>query len=174
MQEITEKILSIRSAITQDIPDFYSVVEQMGQGKAVGYFERLLERQANQDLLLLRGDFDNRIIGYGIYNRVPKYGFYKALGIPEIQDLNVIGSDRRKGYATAMIGFCEDLVRREGHEHIGISVGLHRSYGPAQRLYYKLGYIPDGHGVTYDRKSVGFGELKPVDDDLCLMMVKDL
>ena len=57
---------------------------------------------------------------------------------------------------------------------MGISVALGASYGPAQRLYATLGYMPDGNGVTYDRMAVGFGEMRPVDDDLCLMMVKDL
>jgi hypothetical protein len=57
---------------------------------------------------------------------------------------------------------------------MGIGVGMPTSYGPAQRLYVKLGYIPDGNGINYDRQSIAFGEFRPVDDDLCLMMVKAL
>jgi hypothetical protein len=40
---------------------------------------------------------------------------------------------------------------------IGIGVGLYAGadggYGPAQRLYVKRGYIPDGQGVTYTDQS---------------------
>lgn len=57
---------------------------------------------------------------------------------------------------------------------MGIAFGLHSSYGAAQRLYIKLGYIPDGQGATYDRKQIAYGDFKPVDDDLCLMLMKAL
>lgn len=174
MREVEKEILSIRSAITQDIPVFYTLVQAMKQEKVFGYFERLVERQAKNELLLLRADLDGQMVGYGIYNRVPKYNYYKALGIPEIQDLNILPSERRKGYATGLIHFCEDIARRENQKQIGISVGLHRNFGPAQRLYWKLGYQPDGNGVTYDRQPVGYGEMKSMDDDLCLMLVKGL
>jgi hypothetical protein len=73
-----------------------------------------------------------------------------------------------------MIAHCEDLVRAKGHDQIGIAVGVHSAYGPAQRLYARLGYMPDGLGATYDRTPVEFAAFKPVDDQLCLMLVKDL
>jgi len=57
---------------------------------------------------------------------------------------------------------------------IGISVGLTIDFGPAQRLYCKLGYMPDGNGVTLDREFVDDGQPVTVNDDLCLMMVKEL
>ena len=57
---------------------------------------------------------------------------------------------------------------------MGIGVGLYTSYGAAQRLYCKMGYVPDGNGVTYDRKLLAAGEFRPLDDQLCLMMIKDL
>ena len=37
-----------------------------------------------------------------------------------------------------------------------------------------LGYVPDGSGATYDRLTVAGGEIRPVDDNLCLMMIKAL
>jgi hypothetical protein len=51
-------------------------------------------------------------------------------------------------------------------------VGLSADYGAAQRLYHKLGYEPDGNGVTYDRAPVTPGQKYPLDDDLALMLVK--
>jgi GNAT superfamily N-acetyltransferase len=107
-------------------------------------------------------------------NWQPQYQLYRRLDIPEIQDLNVLPAMRRNGVASAMIGFAEKLARENGRTQIGISFGPYPNYGPAQRLYIRLGYIPDGYGVTYDRVTVRPGESRPVDDSLCLMLVKDL
>lgn len=113
-------------------------------------------------------------LGYTLYNNHPKYGLYARLGIPEIQDLNVHPDHRRHGHATALITRCEDEAKAQGHDMIGLSVGLSASYGPAQIMYHRLGYMPDGNGVTYNRGQVSHGQVLPVDDDLCLMLIKTL
>lgn len=109
----------------------------------------------------------------GFYlNWDPKYALYRRLGLPEIQDLRVLPDFRRRGMATALIAKGEELARTAGRAGIGLSVGLHAGYGNAQRLYARLGYIPDGHGVTYDREAVIPGEARRIDDDLALMLLK--
>lgn len=117
---------------------------------------------------------DGAVAGRAQMNAQPAYSLYRRLGIPEIQDLWVDPDRRRQGLGMALIHHCEDEARIAGHSQIGISVGLHAGFGPAQRLYARLGYVPDGLGVTYDRQAVGAGEIRPVDDHLCLMMIKDL
>ena len=117
---------------------------------------------------------DHKEIGHAILNWVPKYALYKTCDIPEIQDVHINQDHRKKGYATALINFCEDRVRDKGKENIGISVPVVKDFAPAQCLYISLGYKPDGYGVTYDRQTVGFGDIRPVDDNLCLMMIKRL
>lgn len=166
--------IAIRRAENQDIKSLYSMAEQIGKPFENDYFEHCLELQG-------KGKRDNFIIsyndtdaGYGILNWVPKYAPFKKFNIPEIQDLNIIPKMRRKGLATVLIEYCEDLARKKKYDEMGIAFGLHNSYGPAQRLYIKLGYIPDGEGATYDRKQIAFGDFKPVDDDLCLMLTKRL
>ena len=42
-----------------------------------------------------------------------------------------------------------------------IGVGLYNDYGRAQKLYVHLGYVPDGHGVTYAYQSIVPGESYP-------------
>lgn len=143
-------------------------------GKEVGYFEKCLELQEAGKRLLLMAVYDGQDAGYGILNWSPKYGLYKKLNIPEIQDLNVTPDFRRRGIASVFIAHCESLAKQKGYTQMGIAFGLNSFYGAAQRLYIKLGYIPDGEGATYDRKHVAFGDFKPLDDDLCLMLVKDL
>ncbi len=142
--------------------------------KDPGYFERCVEEQdaGRREILIVNDGAGD--IGYGMLNRQPQYALYKRIGIPEIQDLNVIPEARRQGIGTALIHALEDVARGLGYRQVGISVGLHADYGPAQRLYVKLGYVPDGLGVTYDRVTLAAGEIRPVDDNLCLMMVRDL
>jgi GNAT superfamily N-acetyltransferase len=147
---------------------------RQGQAKDVDYFERSFDYQDEGEREVLIAMLDGAPVGYCFLSWQPKYGFFKKLGLPEIQDLNVMPDFRRRGIARALIAHCENLARGRGLEHMGIGVGLDASYGPAQVLYVSLGYIPDGNGLTYDRKQVAAGEFRPVDGNLCLMMVKSL
>jgi GNAT superfamily N-acetyltransferase len=150
------------------------IFEGVGFYKPEGYYKQCIEEQHEGRRLLLGAKLDDYLVGYCMLNWKPKYHFFRKFNIPEIQDLNVIPVARRKGVATALISYCENLARSKGHEQMGIGVGLLSDYGPAQRLYARLGYVPDGCGVTYDRETVAHGEIRPFDDELCLMMVKDL
>lgn len=111
-------------------------------------------------------------IGGFYLNKTPKYGLYQRLALPELQDLRVLPDHRMRGAATALIADAENQARAMGATGLGLSVGLTVDYGAAQRLYAKHGYIPDGNGVTYDRTTVQKGAKMPVDDDLCLMLLK--
>ncbi len=166
--------LVIRQATVDDISLLQQIADDMKSVKDIDYFELSLEHQAAGERLVFIVEYDGKTAGYGMLSWAPKYAFYKAMGYPEIQDLNVLPDFRSKGIASNVIAYCEDLARKKGRSHMGISVGLTASYGAAQKLYVKLGYVPDGHGVTCDRKAVSHGEIRPVDDDMCLMMVKDL
>jgi ribosomal protein S18 acetylase RimI-like enzyme len=162
-------MVDIRQAAESDISALYQLYDDIGQ-KDDGYFEALFEK----DCVILLAVKNKKNVAFGILNFEPKYNLYKKLNIPEIQDLNVIPDARQQGIASAMIEAFETLARDQGAEQIGISVGLTKDYGPAQRLYYKLGYQPDGYGITYNREEVKVGGLYHADDDLCLMMVKIL
>lgn len=167
--------LKMREADHKDIPSLWEMIHDLGAAKDAGYFEQVLERQVKGDLILfIAQNSEGQSVGYGILNWQPKYNLFRKLGIPEIQDLNILPAHRRNGFASRIIKHCEDLARARGKTHMGISVSVHGSFGPAQRLYFKLGYEPDGMGVTYDRAPVDFAAFKPVDDQLCLMLVKDL
>lgn len=111
-------------------------------------------------------------IGACYLNWEPKYGLYRRMRLPEIQDLRVLPGYRKRGVGGGLIRAAEDMARGKGHTGIGISVGLNADFGAAQRLYIGLGYMPDGHGVTYEREPVPAGEKRPIDDDLALMLLK--
>jgi ribosomal protein S18 acetylase RimI-like enzyme len=159
----------IREAGRDDIPLLYDLYDRL-QKKDDGYFEQAFENGCTV-LLAYRED---AAAGFCLLNWKPRYVLYRRLGIPEIQDINIVPEHRRKGHATALIKWCEGLARAKGCGHIGISVGLTKNYGAAQILYSKLGYVPDGNGVTYDREAVESGRLYRLDDNLALMMLKPL
>lgn len=143
------------------------------------YFERCFERQTLGELdIVLAWKEGNgaqgQAIGYALLNWQPKYAYFKKNDIPEIQDLNVVSVHRRQGIGCAIIEFCESRVSGKGYKQMGIGVGLDASFGAAQRLYVSMGYIPDGNGISYDRKQVVVGEFRPIDENLCLMMSKEI
>ena len=166
--------ISIHKALASDSKRLWEVAEAIGLNHDPNYFEYNLEQQDAGKREVLIVQWENQDVGYCILNWDPKYALFRKLEIPEIQDLNVSKDMRRRGIATALIHYCETLAGERQHKQMGISAGLDSSFGAAQRLYIKLGYIPDGHGVTYDRQPVTPGEIRPVDENLCLMMVKDL
>ncbi len=166
--------VSIRIAVHSDLKLLWDMSAQLRQSKDADYFEQQLAYQDKGTRMVLMAHEGIHEAGYCVLNWQPKYGFFKAHNIPEIQDLNVLPEYRKQGIATQMIVYCEKRAVEKGYDTMGISFGLHGAFGAAQRLYVRLGYIPDGLGVTYDRKAVSAGEFKPVDDQLCLMMVKNL
>ncbi|PCK00398.1 MAG: GNAT family N-acetyltransferase [Zetaproteobacteria bacterium] len=169
-----ESSLLIRQ-FTPDIePGFWEMLDRFTFHIDHNYYERCMERHENGELLLIIASIEGREVGYCLLNWQPKYAYFKKQSLPEIQDLNVLSHYRRRGIGRTLVDYCEGLARDKGHKEMGIGVGLNSSFGAAQRLYVCHGYIPDGCGVSYDRKQVAAGEFRPIDDNLSLMMIKTL
>lgn len=115
---------------------------------------------------------DNEILGYGSLLRRSKYPYFSH--IPEINDVWIDEQHRRRGLGKQLVLWLEELARKEAYQQIVLGVGLYRDYGPAQNLYFHLGYVPDGHGITYKCQPVIPGEKYPIDDDLILWLIKSL
>lgn len=114
------------------------------------------------------------ILGYGSFLRKSEYPFFLSSNIPEINAVWIDEEHRGKGLGTALIKWIENLAVEEGYDKIGIGVGLYRDYGPAQQLYFQLGYIPDRNGTTYKGQPTVPGQTYPLDDDLILWLMKRL
>lgn len=114
------------------------------------------------------------LVGYGYLSFESVCPFFRERDIPEIGDLRVAERCRRRGVAAAMIGYFECLAISRGASQIGLGVGLYADYGAAQRLYARLGYVPDGRGMTYQHAPVAGGATVRADDDLLLWLVKSL
>ncbi len=114
-----------------------------------------------------------KFAGYVTINWQSYYAPFRAAGIPEIQDFNVLPHFRKRGIGTALLDHAEKLVA-ERSPLVGIGVGMHSGYGNAQRLYVKRGYVPDGRGLTYDGRVLKPMENTVNDDDLALYFTKSL
>lgn len=166
--------INLRIGKPEDIPALEAIARAVSSHKEDGYFERCLAEQEDGKRAVLVGLYAGQIAGFGMLNWNPGYVPFRRLKIPEIQDLNTDPAFRRRGVAGAIISACEELAREKRCDQMGIGVGLYAGYGAAQRLYVRRGYVPDGAGVVYDRQPVRPGEIRPVDDDLNLMMIKAL
>ncbi len=114
----------------------------------------------------------NEIIGYGSLLFQPKYPHFQ--GVPEIHDLLIFEEYRGFGAGRQLISWLEEQARVGGYKEVGIGVGLYAEYGTAQRLYFSLGYRPDGYGVSYKYQPIAPGKSYPLDDDLILWLKKRL
>ena len=163
----------IKDATAENIEDCYLVRPRVKKQEP-GYFERCLSEQEDgkrQLYLAYQGDMP---VGYVHLIWTPKYLPFVKQAMPEIQDLYVAHDGRQQGAGRALVAHCEEAARQAEKEHIGIGVGLYRDYGAAQRLYVQMGYVPDGAGIVYDNEQVSPGEMRAVDDFLCLKLVKSL
>lgn len=166
----------IRKAAIDDLPALEGIARGMGQVHETGYFARCLQEQAEgrrQIFLALEGAA-GAAAGYVQLNDYPLYAPFRRFGMPEIQDLNVLPDYRQRGIGAQLVAYCEEVARAAGKADIAISVGLHASFGAAQRLYVRAGYVPDGAGIAYDDVPVRAGEMRPIDDNLTLKMTKSL
>ncbi len=166
--------LTIKELNLNDTASFWAMLDNFKFYVDRDYYEGCIERHKEGNLIIVTASKDDAFVGFCLLNWHPKYGLFKKFSMPETQDLNVLGKYRRSGVGRALIEYCEETARKKGYEDIGIGVGLNSSYGAAQRLYVRLGYVPDGNGVCYDRKQVAGGDLRPIDDNLSLMMTKIL
>lgn len=165
----------IKIMTPEDIGGLYDLTEKNRHTTEVSYFERSYEEQLEEKrIVFMYKDEAGKICGYVQYNRHPKYIPFRRFGVPEIQDLYVEPDSRRLGIGAALIDHCETQALADGHQEIGIGVGIISDFGNAQRLYSKKGYVPDGAGVVYEREPISTGQIRPLDDLWCLMLVKNL
>lgn len=131
------------------------------------------EQNANIRIVCI-AKMQDEFVGYGSLLNVSEYPNFKEESTPEIHDVWVSGKHRGNGIGKRLVQYLEGLAQQENHKQIGIGVGLYKDYGRAQRLYVHLGYVPDGHGVTYKYQPIVPGDPYPIDDDLVIWLKKDL
>jgi len=114
------------------------------------------------------------VLGYVAIVWESNYAGFRTRGIPLVHQIAVAGPWRRQGVATLLMDAAEQLARDRGIATLGITVGLFDDYGPAQRLYARRGYIPDGRGACQGQRPLRKGTRVTMDHDLIIWLTKDL
>jgi len=166
--------IDVRTGRAADVDVMVAVFAALGwAGKDQALYLGYLEEQESGERLLFVAEDDGAFAGYVCVRWRSSYPPFAAFGIPEIVDLNVPPTFRRRGIATELMGAAEAAIRPRS-ALAGLGVGLSADYGPALAFYLRQGYRPDGHGVAYAGRTVGAGESVAVDDSLTLMMTRSL
>lgn len=110
-------------------------------------YERYWKENQDARRVTLVAVSNEQVVGYANIIWQPDYEPFREAGIPEINDMNVVTEFQKQGIGSALIQEAECIARQHGKEVMGIGFGLTPDYGSAQRLYPKLGYIPDGRGA---------------------------
>jgi GNAT superfamily N-acetyltransferase len=97
----------------------------------------------------------------------------RSKDMPCIVNFVVFEPYRRLGLGSRLMDTAEAYLA-QGADKVVLWVPIIGRYGPAQRLYAKRGYIPDGDGVVKHGVPVKEGETHRIDEDLLLCLVKDL
>ena len=141
-----------------------------GEAEARSY----LAEHAEPDGASLIATDGSDVIGYVAIVWESNYDGFRSRGIPLVHQVAVAGPFLRQGVATLLMDAAEQLVRDRGIATLGITVGLFDQYGPAQRLYGRRGYIPDGRGASRGQRPLSKGMQVTMDDDLIIWLTKDL
>ncbi|TNJ67401.1 GNAT family N-acetyltransferase [Paenibacillus hemerocallicola] len=164
-------MIEIRQMTAKDVEVVFRVFTENRIRKPKDYVKRCWDENKYGERVTLLAFHDGQFAGSLHLLALSKYPYFAENGIPEINDFNVIPARRKMGIGNALMEAAEKLAL-EQHGIVGIGVGLYQSYGSAQRMYAKRGYIPDGRGVMYNGQPVLPGAQVCVDDDLNLYFTK--
>lgn len=170
----SEKKLEISLLHEKDINEIVLAFKEIGWNKPISLYEAYLKDQDLGLRTILIARNNNQFCGYVTIKWKSDYQYFIDKNIPEVSDLNVLPAYRRQGIGAALIKKCEKIVKDRGYDEIGLGVGMTRDYGSAQRLYFRLGYVPDGNGLHYNYKSVNYSDTVTVDDDLVIFLTKNI
>lgn len=166
--EITLRIAKnsdIDAFIAESIQHFFSGSEEEARGNLGPYDE-----QDTSFIIAYEGD---EAVAVVTIRWNPNYPPFKEAGIPFIQNIEVKWELRGKGYGNRVMEAIERHIATRA-SRAGICVALFDDYGPAQHLYAKRGYIPDGRGACHRFTPLKRGETITIDGDHLIWLVKDL
>jgi GNAT superfamily N-acetyltransferase len=172
--------LAVRQMRPDDPPTIAEAFRSQGWNKPQEQYERYYREQTTGVRTVLVAETDGEFVELG-----REFAGYltivwdsgdapsRSAGIPEIVDLNVLVAKQRNGIGTRLMDEAERMISARSTV-AGIGVGLYADYGPAQIMYVKRGYVPDGRGVEYDGRQLRHGDGTTVDDSLCMHFTKDV
>ena len=166
--------LLIRTMEEADDREFYDALTAQGWHPQTGDWLKRINDETDGKCITLTTVYKGQEAGYVYVYRKAKEGPFKDKGWPIIVDFNVLKKYQRKGIGKRLMDVAERLAAGYS-DTVCLGVGVCDSYGSAQRMYIKRGYLPDGSGVWYqDKQCVQYETVCTVDDDLILYLYKKL
>ena len=129
------------------------------------------KEQESGEREVLVAEIDGAVAGYVTILLSAKHGPFAEV-YPELSDFNVFEPFQNQGIGNLLLEEAEKRVKLIS-DKVTLGVGLHSGYGPAQRLYIRRGYIPDGTGVWYRNQPLEMNATSQNNDDLVLYLVKE-
>ena len=166
--------LIIRSMEEADARVFTDELTAQGWHPDIAGYRARLDDQSRGKCAALTAVYEGCPAGYVYVYLRAEEGPFMGKGWPVIVDFNVLKKYQGRGIGSRLMDAAERIAGRYA-DTVCLGVGLCGSYGAAQRMYVKRGYIPDGSGVWYrGRQCVQYETVCTVDDDLILFLSKKL
>lgn len=157
-----------------DFDEIISAFKLIGWNKSRSIYETCFREQSVGIRSVIVAKENEKFCGYVTIKWKSDYPSFNQQNIPEISDLNVLSSFRKNGIGTMLINASGVMAKERGYTEIGLGVGMTADYGNAQRLYVRLGYIPNGRGLHYKNVPLNYGDKFTVDDDLVMYLTKSI
>ena len=162
----------IRKMIESDIQHLsQGFINQGWPGREEILARYFLEQKSGEREVLV-AEIDGAVAGYVTILPYAKHGPFAEV-YPELSDFNVFEPFRNQGIGNQLLEEAEKRVKFVSSK-VTLGVGLHLGYGPAQRLYIKRGYIPDGTGVWYQNHQPAMNAVCEDIGELVLYLSKNL
>ena len=163
---------SIRKMQESDIKDLSrGFISQGWPGREEILARYFLEQECGEKEVLV-AEVEGALAGYITILPNAKQGPFAGMA-PELSDFNVFEPFQNQGIGNLLLEEAEKRVRLIS-DKVTLGVGLHSGYGPAQRLYIKRGYIPDGTGVWYQNYQPAMNAVCEDIGELVLYLSKNL
>ena len=163
---------SIRKMQESDIKDLSRGFISQGWPSREEILTRYFKEQESGEREVLVAEVEGAVAGYITILPCAKQGPFAGMA-PELSDFNVFEPFQNQGIGNLLLEEAEKRVRLIS-DKVTLGVGLHSGYGPAQRLYIKRGYIPDGTGVWYQNHQPAMNVVCEDIGELVLYLSKNL
>ena len=163
---------SIRKMQESDIKDLSRGFISQGWPSREEILTRYFKEQESGEREVLVAEVEGAVAGYITILPDAKQGPFAGMA-PELSDFNVFEPFQNQGIGNLLLEEAEKRVRLIS-DKVTLGVGLHSGYGPAQRLYIKRGYIPDGTGVWYQNHQPAMNAVCEDIGELILYLSKNL
>lgn len=162
----------IRKMQTSDVKELsQGFINQGWPGREEILARYFLEQECREREVLV-AEVGGTLAGYITILPCAKQGPFAEI-YPELSDFNVFEPFQNQGIGNLLLEEAEKRVRLIS-DKVTLGVGLHSGYGPAQRLYIKRGYIPDGTGVWYQNHQPAMNAVCEDIGELVLYLSKNL